>query len=41
MAKENIRSAQEDEIPAGYQKYVEEYYKKLSEPTSGNVTQKQ
>jgi hypothetical protein len=30
LAKENIRSAQEDEIPAGYQKYVEEYYKKLS-----------
>jgi len=38
LAKENIRSAQEDEIPAGYQKYVEEYYKKLS---SSNPTQKQ
>ena len=36
LAKENIRSAQEDEIPAGYQKYVEEYYKKLS-----NLTPKQ
>ena len=30
LAKENIRSAQEDEIPQGYQKLVEEYYKKLS-----------
>jgi hypothetical protein len=30
LAKDNIRSAQEDEIPAGYQKLVEEYYKKLS-----------
>ena len=30
LAKENIRSAQEDEIPTGYQKFVEEYYKKLS-----------
>jgi len=33
MAKENIRSAQEDEIPEGYQKLVEEYYKKLSSST--------
>src|SRR5581483_4271441 len=32
LAKDNIRSAQEDEIPAGYQKLVEEYYKKLSNP---------
>ena len=38
LSKENIRSAQEDEIPAGYQKFVEEYYKKLS---SSNVTPKQ
>jgi hypothetical protein len=30
LAKDNIRSAQEDEIPQGYQKLVEEYYKKLS-----------
>jgi hypothetical protein len=30
MAKENIRSAQEEEIPEGYKKLVEEYYKKLS-----------
>jgi hypothetical protein len=36
LAKENIRSAQEDEIPPGYQKAVEEYYKKLS-----SLTQKQ
>ena len=36
LAKESIRSAQEDEIPAGYQKPVEEYYKKLS-----NLNQKQ
>jgi len=34
LAKENIRSAQEDEIPAGYQKFVEEYYKKLSSPNT-------
>jgi len=34
LAKENIRSAQEDEIPQGYQKLVEEYYKKLSNPNS-------
>ena len=33
LAKENIRSAREDEIPQGYQKLVEEYYKKLSAPT--------
>jgi hypothetical protein len=39
LAKENIRSAQEHEIPAGYQKLVEEYYKKLSSTTS-TVTQK-
>jgi hypothetical protein len=38
LAKENIRSAQEDEIPADYRKSVEEYYKKLS---SMNSTQKQ
>jgi hypothetical protein len=37
LAKENIRSAQEDEIPASYQKAVEEYYKKLS---SSNAAQK-
>jgi len=30
LAKENVRSAQEEEIPAGYKKLVEEYYKKLS-----------
>jgi hypothetical protein len=30
MAKENIRSAQEEGIPTGYEKFVEEYYKKLS-----------
>jgi hypothetical protein len=30
LAKENIRSAQEDDIPTGYEKFVEEYYKKLS-----------
>ena len=30
LAKENIRSAQEEEIPSGYKKLVEEYYKKLS-----------
>jgi hypothetical protein len=30
LAKENIRSAQEEEIPEGYKKLVEEYYKKLS-----------
>ena len=29
LAKENIRSLQEDEIPADYRKFVEEYYKKL------------
>jgi hypothetical protein len=38
LAKENIRSAQEDEIPADYRKYVEEYYKKLS---SSNLSQQQ
>jgi hypothetical protein len=32
LAKDNIRLAQEDEIPQGYQKLVEEYYKKLSNP---------
>jgi hypothetical protein len=32
LAKDNIRSLQEDEIPQGYQKLVEEYYKKLSSP---------
>jgi hypothetical protein len=32
LAKDNIRSAQEDEIPQGYQKLVEDYYKKLSSP---------
>ena len=36
LAKENIRSAQEDEIPQGYQKLVEEYYKKLSNPKQQN-----
>ena len=30
MAKENIRSAQEEDIPAAYRKLVEEYYKRLS-----------
>jgi len=30
LAKENIRSAQEEEIPEGYKKLVEEYYKRLS-----------
>ena len=30
LAKENIRSTQEDEFPEGYAKYLEEYYKKLS-----------
>jgi hypothetical protein len=32
LAKDNIRSAQEDEIPADYQKLVEEYFRKLSNP---------
>ena len=40
LAKENIRSAQEDEIPEGYQKVVEEYYKKLSNQNQ-NGLQKQ
>ena len=40
MAKENIRSAQEDEIPADYQRFVEEYYKKLSNMNSTNSIQK-
>lgn len=30
VGKENIRSAREEEIPAGYKKVVEEYYKRLS-----------
>jgi hypothetical protein len=30
LAKENIRSAQEDDIPTGYEKFVEEYYRKLT-----------
>ena len=34
FAKENIRSAQEEEIPEGYKKLVEEYYKKLSNQKS-------
>ena len=34
LAKENIRSAQEEEIPEGYKKLVEEYYKKLSNQKS-------
>lgn len=29
-AKESIRSAQEEDIPTGYKKLVEEYYKGLS-----------
>jgi hypothetical protein len=29
LAKDNIRSAQEDEIPASYRKLVEDYYKRL------------
>ena len=29
MAKDNIRSAQEDEIPSSYRKLVEDYYKRL------------
>jgi len=32
LEKDNIRSAQEDEIPQGYQKLVEDYYKKLASP---------
>jgi hypothetical protein len=32
MAKDNIRSIQEDEIPSDYRKLVEEYYKKLGGP---------
>ena len=32
LAKDNIRAAREDEIPAAYQKLVEEYYKKLANP---------
>ena len=36
LAKDNIRSAQEDEIPADYRKYVEEYYKKLSNSNNSN-----
>jgi hypothetical protein len=35
LAKENIRSAQEDDIPTGYEKFVEEYYKKLSASGTG------
>jgi hypothetical protein len=27
--KENIRSAQEEDVPAGYKKAAEEYYKAL------------
>jgi hypothetical protein len=34
LAKDNIRSAQEDEIPEGYAKVLEEYYRKLSNPTT-------
>jgi hypothetical protein len=34
LAKDNIRSTQEDEFPEGYAKYLEEYYKKLSSAAS-------
>jgi len=34
LNKDNIRSAQEDEIPQGYAQMIEEYYKKLSNPTT-------
>jgi hypothetical protein len=40
LGKENIRSAQEDEIPAGYAKVLEEYYRKLSNPTTTTSPQK-
>jgi hypothetical protein len=30
LAKENIRSAKEEDFPEDYAKYLEEYYKKLS-----------
>ena len=28
-AKDRIRSAQEDEIPTAYRKFIEDYYKRL------------
>jgi hypothetical protein len=31
MAKENVRSARDDEIPSGYRPLVEEYYRRLSD----------
>ena len=30
IAKESVRSAQDDEIPTAYKELVEEYYKRLS-----------
>ena len=36
IGKENIRSAADEEIPAGYKKLVEEYYKKLSDGPGPN-----
>ena len=29
IGKDNIRSAQEDEMPAAWRKYIEDYYKRL------------
>ena len=36
IGKENIRSAADEEIPAGYKKLVEDYYKKLSDRPGPN-----
>ena len=41
LAKENIRSAQEDEIPAGYQKVRRGVLQEAVRADLGNVTQKQ
>jgi Domain of unknown function (DUF4175) len=30
IGKDNVRSAQEDDMPAGWQKYIEDYYKRLA-----------
>src|SRR5262249_30020771 len=38
LAKENIRSAQEEEIPEGNKKLVEEYYNKLSNQKQNKAT---
>jgi len=34
LAKDNVRSAKEEEFPEDYAKYLEEYYKKLSNTTT-------